>query len=122
MSEQSFDICERTFQFALRIIKLCNFLNEQPGVRRDLSKQLIRSGTSIGVNVEESQLGQNTTDFIHKLQIALKEARETRYWLRLLLAAEIVSETRLVPLLDEANELIKILATIIVKTKQYYRK
>jgi four helix bundle protein len=122
MSEKPLDICERTFQFALRIIKLCDFLNSTPGVSRELSRQLVRSGTSIGANVEESQAAQSTADFIHKLEISLKEARETRYWLRLLIAAEIVSSSRLVPLLNEANEIVKILASIIVKTKQNRKK
>jgi four helix bundle protein len=106
----------------LRIVKLCDFLNSTPGVSRELARQLVRSGTSIGANVEESQAAQSTADFIHKLEISLKEARETRYWLRLLVAAEIVSSSRLVPLLNEANELIKILASIIVKTKQNRKK
>jgi four helix bundle protein len=122
MSEKPLEICERTFQFALRIVKLCDFLNSTPGVSRELARQLVRSGTSIGANVEESQAAQSTADFIHKLEISLKEARETRYWLRLLVAAEIVSSSRLVPLLNEANELIKILASIIVKTKQNRKK
>lgn len=73
-------------------------------------------------NVEESQAAQSTADFIHKLEISLKEARETRYWLRLLIAAEIISSSRLVPLLNEANEIVKILASIIVKTKQNRQK
>jgi four helix bundle protein len=122
MSEKPLEICERTFQFALRIVKLCDFLNSTPGVSRELSRQLVRSGTSIGANVEESQAAQSTADFIHKLEISLKEARETRYWLRLLIAAEIVSSSRLVPLLNEANEIVKILASIIVKTKQNRKK
>jgi four helix bundle protein len=117
MSDKPFDICERTFEFSLRIVKLCSFLNEIPGVRRELSRQLIRSGTSIGANVEESRAAQSTADFIHKLEIALKEARETRYWLRLLMASEIVPENKLLSLLDEINELIKILAAMIVKSK-----
>ena len=117
MSDKPFDICERTFDFSLRIIKLCSFLNEKPGVRRDLSRQLIRSGTSIGANVEESRAAQSTADFIHKLEISLKEARETRYWLRLLMASEIVPENKLLSLLNEINELIKIIAAMIVKSK-----
>jgi four helix bundle protein len=76
----------------------------------------------IRANVEESQAAQSTADFVHKLEISLKEARETRYWLRLLIAAEIVSSSRLVPLLNEANEIVKILASIIVKTKQNRKK
>ncbi len=122
MAQPKVDICERTFQFALRIIKLCDFLNRTPGVSRELSKQLIRSGSSIGANVEESLSAQSTADFIHKLEISLKEARETRYWLKLLIGSEIVPETRLIPLLNESNELIKIIASIIVKTRKNQQK
>lgn len=111
-------ITDRTFEFAVRIINLCKTLDENPGAGRTLSKQLIRSGTLIGANVEEAQSGHSTADFVYKLEIALKETRETRYWLKLLIASEIISESRLLPLLGESNELIKILATIIVKAKQ----
>ena len=99
MSDKTFDICERTFEFSVRIVNLCRFLNKQGYEIRDLSRQLIRSGTSIGANVEEAQAGQSTADFISKLKIALKEARETRYWLRLLVATELVREERLIPLI-----------------------
>ncbi|MGK7901503.1 MAG: four helix bundle protein [Hormoscilla sp.] len=111
-------ITDRTFDFAVRIVNLCKVLDEKPGVGRTLSKQLIRSGTSIGANVEESQAAQSTDDFIHKLEIALAETRETRYWLRLLIAVELFPESRLRPLLDESEELLKIIASIVVKTKR----
>ncbi|WP_332248799.1 four helix bundle protein [Mastigocladopsis repens] len=81
-------ITDRTFEFAVRIVK-CKVLDESPGVAQTLSKQLIKSGTSIGANVEESQSAQSTADFVNKLEIALKEAKETRYWIRLLMATEI---------------------------------
>ena len=122
MSQQQINICERTFEFSLRIIKLCDFLNQKPGVSRELSRQLIRSGTSVGANVEEAQSAQSTADFVHKLEISLKEARESRYWLRLLIGTQIVPESRLIPLLNETNELIKIIASIIVKTKKNKQK
>ena len=96
-SDKPFDICERTFEFSVRIVNLCSFLKQTPGGGRDLAKQLIRSGTSIGANVEESRAAQSTADFIHKLEIALKEARETRYWLRLIIASELIPENRLLP-------------------------
>ncbi|MBW4622773.1 MAG: four helix bundle protein [Cyanosarcina radialis HA8281-LM2] len=76
MSEKPFDICERTFEFSVRIVNLCSFLSETPSVKRDLGKQLLRSGTSIGANVEESRAGESSADLIHKLQISLKEAIE----------------------------------------------
>jgi four helix bundle protein len=115
-------ITDRTFEFAIRIVKLCKVLDESPGVLQTLSKQLIKSGTSIGANVEESQSAQSTADFVNKLEIALKEAKETRYWIRLLIATELMPESRLLSLLGEINELIKIIAAIVVKTKQNYQK
>ncbi|NEO74800.1 MAG: four helix bundle protein [Moorea sp. SIO4G3] len=111
-------ITHRTFDFAVRIVNLCKAMEEKVGVARTLSKQLIRSGTSIGANGSESQAAQSTADFVHKLEIALKEARETRYWLRLLIAVELFPESRLRPLLTESEELIKIIASIVVKTKR----
>ncbi|HEV7744862.1 MAG TPA: four helix bundle protein [Pyrinomonadaceae bacterium] len=112
------DIRERTFEFSLRIIRLCQGLQEQAGVSRTLSWQPLRSGTSIGANVEEAQAGQSKLDFISKNAIALKEARETIYWLRLLAAAKIVPAKRLVELQNEAVELSKIIGAIIVSAKK----
>lgn len=117
MTEKPFNICERTFQFSVRIVNLCHFLNKSQVTARILSKQLIRSETSIGANVEESRAAQSTADFIHKLSIALKEARETRYWIRLHIATKLISENRLLPLLEEINELMNILASMIIKAK-----
>ena len=112
------DIRQRAFNFALRIIKLCKQLEEEPGVARTLSWQLLRSGTSIGANLEEAQAGQSKLDFISKNAIALKEARETIYWLRLLAASHIVSEKRLLDLQTEADELARIVGSIIVSAKK----
>ena len=112
------DICDRTLGFAVRIVKLCRFLDEQAGVGSTLSKQLIRSGTSIGANVEEAQGGQSRADFLSKISIACKEARETLYWLKLLEAAEVISNDRLQETKTEANELIGILTAIIKSTKE----
>jgi four helix bundle protein len=114
---QQRDICERTFQFGVRVVKLCQALDEKPGVSRTLASQLLRSGTSVGANVEKAQAGQSKPDFASKLSIACKEARETHYWLRLLAATDIVPPDRLSPLQDEANQLIAILTTIIKKTR-----
>jgi len=112
------DIRQRAFNFALRIIKLCKQLEEEPGVARTLSWQLLRSGTSIGANLEEAQAGQSKLDFISKNAIALKEARETIYWLRLLAASKIISEKRLLDLQTEADELARIIGAIIVSAKK----
>jgi four helix bundle protein len=112
------DITDRTFNFAVRIVNLCKALDEKPGVGRVLYKQLIRSGTSVGANVEESQSAQSKADFVHKLEIALKEAKETRYWLRILVTTQIIEQSQLSSLLTESEEIIKIIAAIIVKTKR----
>ena len=112
------DIRERTLDFALRIIKLCQQLDDQHGVGRTLGWQLLRSGTSIGANLEEAQAGQSKLDFISKNAIALKEARETIYWLRLLAASKIVPMERLVELQSEADELARIIGAIIVSAKK----
>ena len=111
-------ITQRTRQFALRIIKLCQFLDQQSSITRTLTQQLLRSGTSIGANIEESQAAESTADFIHKLSISLKEARETRYWLLLLSESELVKNSRLQPLLNELEELIKIISSIILSKKK----
>jgi len=118
MEQPKRDLPERTFQFAQQVVKLCQVLDQTPGVSRILANQLLRSGTSIGANVEEGQAAQSRADFLSKLSIACKEARETHYWLRLLAATDIVSDPRLTELLDEANQLIAILVTITKKTKK----
>jgi four helix bundle protein len=112
------DIEERTFRFAIRIIKLCQFLEGKSWVNTTLGRQLLRSGTSIGSNVEEAQAAQSRADFINKNNISLKEARETNYQLRLLATAGIVSRSRLQPLLDESLELKRILGAIVVSAKK----
>jgi len=73
------DIRERTFSFALRVVKLCPTLDASPGIQRTLAKQLLRSAMSIGANVEEAHGSQSKADFAAKLSIACKEARETHY-------------------------------------------
>ena len=112
------EIQERTFEFAIRIVKLCQYLDEKPGVERTLSNQLLRSGTSVGTNIEEAQAGQSRADFLSKMSIASKEARETLYWLKLLEKTELVSIDRLQDLKQEADEIVRILTSIVKATKQ----
>ena len=112
------DIQERSFQFAVRVVKLCQFLSDKPGVNRTLSSQLIRSGTSIGANIEEAQGGQSRADFLAKMSIALKESRETHYWLRLLSAADVVKPELVSEIQSEANEITAILTSIVKSTKE----
>ncbi|MGB0991563.1 MAG: four helix bundle protein [Akkermansiaceae bacterium] len=111
------DITDRTFAFSLRIVKLCRILDASPGTNRTLANQLLRSGTSIGANVEEAQAAQSKPDFISKISIACKEARETLYWLRILMASDIMPSSKLDPLKSEANELVAILTTIIKNSR-----
>lgn len=112
------DIKERTFVFSVRVVRLCQSLDAVPGVSRTLANQLLRAGTSIGANVEEAHGSQSKADFVEKMYIACKEARETHYWLRLLIATELVSETKLSPLLDESNQLVAILTSIVKNARK----
>jgi len=112
------DIRIRTFDFAVRLVGLCQYLDAQPGVGRTLGKQLLRAGTSVGANVEEAQAGQSKADFISKYAIALKEARETHYWLRLLVASNVVTSVRVSDLIKEADEIMRIIGAIIVSAKK----
>ena len=84
-------IAEKSFEFAVRIVNLCKFLRKQHK-EYILSKQIMRSGTSIGANVAEAQRGQSKADFAAKMNIALKEANETQYWLKLLYRTEYISQ------------------------------
>ena len=107
-------ILELSFEFSLQIIHLYKILVEKKEFV--LSKQLLRSGTSIGANVEEAMAGQTRKDFIMKMSIASKEARESRYWLRLLDKSKLV-ELDYSPYLNSIEHIINIL-TKIVKTSQ----
>ncbi len=83
-------IAERAFAFAVRVVKLSQALDETRGVSRTLANQLLRAGTSVGANLEEAKGGQSRADFVSKVSISLKEARETHYWLRLLIATGMI--------------------------------
>ncbi len=110
-------IAERSVAYSLRIIKVYREL-EKDGVGQILGKQLLRSGTSVGANIHEAQGAQSKADFISKISIAYKEARESAYWLRLLQEAELIPPRRLRDLSDETEQLIKILSSIIVTSKK----
>jgi four helix bundle protein len=111
------DINNRTFSFACRTVKLYRHLAKQKYAAEVLGRQVLRSGTAIGANLEEAQAGQSKADFVSKCNIALKEARETHYWLRLLRDARIISAEKINNLLDEANEIVAILTSIVKKTR-----
>lgn len=116
--EKPRDIKDRTFSFAVKIVRLCQRLEKQSDIYRTLGQQLLRSGTSVGANVEEAQAGQSRADFISKYAISLKEARETIYWLRLF--QEIVSgkDIKIERLIQEGEEISKIIGSIIINTKK----
>src|SRR5215212_2943092 len=115
------DIRQRAFAFAVRIVKLCQFLEKHSDVSKTLIRQLLDAGTSVGANLEEAQAGQSKPDFIHKNAIALKEARETNYWLRLILATSDLDEKitkGINELIIESTEIKKVVASIIVSAKK----
>jgi four helix bundle protein len=108
-------IKDKSYAFALRTITLAKWLKSQKEF--EIAGQILRSGTAIGSNVEEALAGVSRADFIAKMSIASKEARETHYWLRLLRDSKIAVDTRITPLENENLELIRVL-TAIVKTSQ----
>ena len=108
-------VLDKSYAFALEVVQVYQAMTEKKEFV--LSKQLLRSGTSIGANVEEAQGAQSTKDFISKLSIACKEARETRYWLRLLDQSQLCPLNYL-PLLERVEELIRILNSIIKTTTE----
>ena len=123
MSENKFEnesiVLKKTYAFAMEIIKTFKFLNNE---KKEfiLSKQLIRSGTSVGANVNEAISAQSKKDFVHKLSIALKESRESLYWMKLLYDSEYLSDEIFVNLKTKNEEINKILSSIIMTTKQKY--
>jgi len=112
------DIVTRTFEFAVRVIRLGERVPRHSVAGGLLSSQVVRVGTSIGANVEEAQTGESRADFVPKNGIALKEARETHCWLRLLRAAGILGEPDVGGLIQEADELRRILGRIVVNSKR----
>ena len=111
---------EKSFLFAIRIVKLYKYLTD---TKREyhLSKQLLRSGTSIGANIAEAQQAQSQADFISKLSFSLKEASETDYWLRLLNATVFLSDAEFLSIHGDCTELEKLLTAIIKTAKQRWK-
>jgi four helix bundle protein len=113
------EIRARSFAYALRAIKLYQYLQSQTtGAGWILGRQYLRAATSIGANIEEAQSGESRADFIHKLGVAQKEARESLYWLRLLAESQIVPKGQMSPLMEETEELISVVISIIVSAKR----
>ena len=101
----------KTFQFAVRIINFCKFLTIDKK-EYIISKQILRSGTSIGANIEEAIGGQSKRDFINKVSLAYKESRETRYWLRLLKETNYIDDKMFCSINNDCEEIIKIITSI----------
>jgi four helix bundle protein len=110
-------IQQKSYTFAIKIIGLYKYLVE---TKKEyiLSKQLLRSGTSIGANIEEALGGQSKKDFISKLSIDYKEARETKYWLSLLREAKYMNQRELSPVFEDCEEILKILGKIQKTSKE----
>jgi four helix bundle protein len=111
-------ILDRSFQFAVRIVKLAIYLKKEKK-EYTLSQQILRSGTSIGANITEAQDAQSKKDFISKCYIALKEARETDYWIRLLIETDYLPKThqKVISIQKELDEIISMLISILKTSK-----
>lgn len=107
----------KSLLFALRIINAYKYIT-QDKQEYILSQQLLRSGTSVGAMIKEAEFAESKMDFIHKLNVALKEANETRYWLMLLKGAEYISVSAYESIEEDCNELIRLLVSIIKTSRQ----
>jgi four helix bundle protein len=118
-NEESISIQERTENFAVRVIRAYCKLNSRhfDDAGKVLSKQFLRSGTSIGANCSEAKYAQSNKDFINKYSIALKEANETLYWIKIMIKSELVSQSSFQKMIEENEAIIKILIASINKLK-----
>ncbi len=116
MTKKENVIQDKSYEFALQIVKLFKYLQEE---KKEfiLSKQLLRCGTSIGANIEEAIGGQSKKDFIAKMSIAYKETRETNYWLRILKDTEYILEKEFEPFIKDLDEIQKILISSLKTAK-----
>ena len=116
MKNKENPILDKSFSFAVRIVKLYKYLIDEKK-EFTLAKQILRSGTSIGANAEEAVGGYTKKDFRAKMSIAYKETRETKYWLRLLKETDFITKTQFQSLHKDAEKIARILYTIIDKAK-----
>lgn len=114
--DESNVIVEKSFDYAVRIVRLYRYLCDEKK-EYILSKQLLRSGTSVGANVNEATQGQSRKDWLSKMNIALKEAVETKYWIRLLLKTDYLTDKQGISILADTEEIDKILHAIVKTTK-----
>ena len=110
-------IADKSFEFAVKIVRFYKYLCDEKK-EYVLSKQLLRSGTSVGANVSEALQGQSKRDFLMKMNIALKEASETKYWLRLLMATEYFAEDKQHMIFADCVELERLLTAIVKTTSE----
>ena len=115
--DKTYDLRDRSFQFACDIVAFARIVADRGFIMSRLAMQLLKAGTSVGANLEEGKDGQTKPDFITKTCTALKEARETRYWLRLIAASEVSLRPATEPLIAEASEFVAML-TASVKTSR----
>ena len=109
-------ILDKSYKFGLRIVKLYLHLRKKK-IDNGLCSQILRSGTSVGANIEEAVGGSFRKDFINKMQVSYKEARETRYWLRLLMDSELLEKKLANSFITDCEEILKILTTILKSSK-----
>lgn len=110
---------DKSKQFAIRVVRLYQYLTESASQKEYvLARQVLRSGTSIGANVKEALRGQSSADFTAKMNIALKEASETEYWLELLGETGYIEDKQSVSMLDDCRELIRMLMSIVKSTNK----
>ncbi|MEO8209779.1 MAG: four helix bundle protein [bacterium] len=114
-------IQRKSYNFSIRIVRFYQYLIKEHK-EYSLAKQILRSGTSIGANVEEASGGQSTRDFLYKLSIAYKEARETRYWLRILFDTNYINKNMFESLINDCEEILKIISKIQTTTKSNLKK
>jgi len=110
-------LASKSYQFAIRIVKLNVYLTKEKK-EYTLSRQLLRSGTAVGALVAEAQYAQSKADFINKMYIGLKEANESRYWIRLLRDCEYITDKMSISIHEDVEELIKMLTSSINTTKE----
>ena len=119
-SQELVPITDRAFAFAVRVVKLCKYLERHSGVSKLIISQLLAAATSVAANLEEAVAAQSRADFIHKNAISLKEARESNYWLRLIVATEPFKpsiRSGILQLVQESCEISKIIAKRIISSK-----
>jgi four helix bundle protein len=115
------ELADRLLDFAARIGKVADSLPDSR-LGRHIASQLIRSGTSSAPNYELGRAAESRKDFVHKLSITLKELRETRYWIRLIGRSDLIEDTKLASILDESDQLCRILGQSLSTTRQTTRK